>query len=275
MLSGIQSGWTDYNPFYEETLSEIEREYEELLPEVATNEMLHERETLFISYLTNELLSSPEENWNRKEIQTARNLLTVCAKVLKERNEPIDLRSSHLLAKLHKFDIDEALEKNEGDLFHKLGYLYLMGTMGIRDIEDAVKLFGWGAAKSNVPSLYNLGLCFMKGIGVSKDEKRGFELMIEALEAGGDSNVYHCLGRCYELGVGTEKNEENSFECYEAAALDREHCAAMYDLGRCYERGFGTKTSIENALIWYQLAAEKGHVGASQAIERIKSMLNI
>ena len=46
---------------------------------------------------------------------------------------------------------------------------------------------------------------------------------------------------------------------------------AQYNLGYCYENGIGLISNRDEARCWYEKAAESGHSGAKQALERFSS----
>ena len=269
MIDGIRNEQMDYNPFFDDTVAEIERVYLTLLPGSMAINGLHAREIRFLNYLTT-LLESPEESWDKEEIRKARNMLTICTKVLRTYKELMEPRKEDLLAKLYKLDIVEASEKEDGDFLFKLGCDYLDGKNGaLKNEEQAIKLFIMASDKGDLGAKYNAAVCCLKGCGIQQDVQLGFNLLFEVAERG-DILATYTLGCCYEEGHGTEVDYEWAFKCFEAAS---QHLPAMYDLARCYECGIGTTQSLEKARELYQIAADKGYQEAFQALEKIREKL--
>ena len=65
--------------------------------------------------------------------------------------------------------------------------------------------------------MYNLGVCYMSGIGVKKDLKKGIKLYERAAEKGITSAMYN-LASCYINGVGVKKDPQKGMELLERAA---------------------------------------------------------
>lgn len=66
------------------------------------------------------------------------------------------------------------------------------------------------------------------------------------------------LGVCYELGVGVSKNKKNAMECYRAAA-NLGHEKALYNMGVFYAHGHGgLKKNREIAKAYFEEAGKKG-----------------
>ena len=66
-----------------------------------------------------------------------------------------------------------------------------------------------------------------------------------------------CLGMYYLSGEGVEKNEKKAFGCFERAA-QAGIPAAQYNLAVLYRYGTGTEMDEEKALHWMTKAAQQG-----------------
>jgi TPR repeat protein len=133
---------------------------------------------------------------------------------------------------LQRLTASENGDTNESNL--ALAALILRGTAGespkwegleFKDItkpkaSDAVKILQRCAERGHPESVHLLAQCHATGTGVEINEKRGFDLFIEAVERGGAEkpSAQHNLGICYEIGYGTPKDAEEALECYDAAA---------------------------------------------------------
>lgn len=59
------------------------------------------------------------------------------------------------------------------------------------------------------------------------------------------------LGLCYIHGLGTEQDVSKAVACFNDAA-QRGVPEAQYELGVCYRRGEGVEQDIKAALYWYE-----------------------
>lgn len=130
--------------------------------------------------------------------------------------------------------------------------------------------FDRAAQKHNPAALYNLGMCYFKGLGCDKDLDKAFENFKRAAEIGsGHPKAMNVLGEMYRDGKGVEKNAEtardwfsksaergNSFGCYNYAmellkddpenreavellrrAAHQRHLLSMVEYARCLYKG--------------------------------------
>ncbi|KAK1868785.1 hypothetical protein I4F81_011268 [Pyropia yezoensis] len=119
-----------------------------------------------------------------------------------------------------------------------------------------VELYNEAAAAGNALATSNLGVCYERGLGVAKDEKRAVELFQEAAAAG-DAGANRHLGVCYERGLGVAKDENRAVELFQKAVAGGD-LAGKIHLGVCYERGLMVAKDVKRALKLYQEAAEGG-----------------
>lgn len=135
-----------------------------------------------------------------------------------------------------------------------------------------------------------LGLCYSRGDGVTKDNKKAYDWYKKAAEQG-YAIAQHLLGVCYYFGLGVSKDSEKAIEWYTRAAK-QEYAKAQYDLancmgalkdynaaaqwydkaaqqglaeaqfklGVCYYNGLGVTQNYEKAYYWYKKAAEQGDI---------------
>lgn len=79
------------------------------------------------------------------------------------------------------------------------------------------------------------------------------------------------IGLSYLNGTGVTKDEHKAFEQFSLAA-ERGDVTSKYWLGYCYENGLGTPKEIAKAIYWYQQAAKRtDHIGepAREALKRL------
>ena len=100
----------------------------------------------------------------------------------------------------------------------------------------------------------NLGLLYLRGQGVQKDEEAALEWFEKAAEQG-LITVQFNLGILYSRIDGKLKSQSKSTEWYIRAA-EAGHATARYHLAQRFENGRGTKRDFVEALRWAILASE-------------------
>ena len=77
------------------------------------------------------------------------------------------------------------------------------------------------------------------------------------------------LGIAYITGVGVERDDASAALWF-AQAAGQGSDTAQYNLGLCYEIGRGVEQDIDEAVEWYEQAAEQGNEKAQAALERLE-----
>ena len=114
-------------------------------------------------------------------------------------------------------------------------------------------------------SLYEEGLRFFKGEGVTRDYAQAHKFFVEAAEMGHAKAQYR-LGFMFSLGKGVKKSDQEAVNWWQKAAKQNDPDAQYY-LGYMYEIGGGVKQDIGEAKKWYQKAAANGNVNAAQSLK--------
>jgi TPR repeat protein len=122
--------------------------------------------------------------------------------------------------------------------------------------------------QNNLASVWVLGYCFFKGIGVVHDYTKAFK-WFEAAANLGFAAAQNNLGNCYFEGRGVYKNYKKAFEFYQLAA-NQGHADAQYNLGMTYEYGKGVDKDLKKAYELYQQAVKQGN---SDAKIRLTSLI--
>ena len=105
----------------------------------------------------------------------------------------------------------------------------------------------------NPADLYNRSLELLKGQGVTKDEKRSFELNAKAAAAG-DRDAVLAMGWYYFNGVGVSRDLAEARKWCRKSARQKQP-GAMFTLGSIsYEEG-----KYEEAMQWFESAVKEGH----------------
>ncbi len=114
-------------------------------------------------------------------------------------------------------------------------------------------------------SLYEEGMRFFKGEGVTRDYAQAHKLFVEAAEMG-QAKAQYRLGFMFSLGKGVKKSDQEAVNWWQKAAKLNDS-EAQYYLGYMYEIGGGVKQDIGEAKKWYQKAAANGNVNAAQSLK--------
>lgn len=113
-------------------------------------------------------------------------------------------------------------------------------------------------------AIYLRGLLYESGYGVPQDWDMSFLLMREAASKGNAKATYE-VGLHFMKGMGVAQSFENARQWLKIAASSPYYIVdAMYYLGEIYEQGLGIDKDLATAREWYVKAAQKGHLGAQK-----------
>ena len=146
------------------------------------------------------------------------------------------------------------------------------------------------AEKGDPKGQYNLGVCYMKGDGVEKDEVEAYKwFRLSALQGFADAEF--CVALCLGSGSGVKQDGEEAAVWLRRAAdkghkmakeqlramekpsapktrkvnvaetlkaADRGDAQAQYDMGFFYSRGVGVEKDDVRSAVYYRKAAEQG-----------------
>lgn len=157
----------------------------------------------------------------------------------------------------------KAAQKGYPAAQYDLGLLYIKGDGVEKDEEVAVKWFKKAAEQGYPAAQYTLGLCFRVGMGVEQDEEEAVTWFAEAAqqEHGG---AQYALGMHYFKGDG-ELDDEEAVKWFIKAA-EQGHAGAQFDLGYCFRNGRGIEQDDEEAFKWFAEAAQQGHADAQHVL---------
>ena len=171
-----------------------------------------------------------ELNRNSEPLDENSMMVYIDPKLMSSLNDLAEKKQEDLKA------LQEAAEDGDLEAMYRLGRSYYYGEDGAPKVgKQAFYCFNKAAEGDNIAAQYYLGLCYVRGIGVEKDEARAVELFAE----GADQDYLPAvteLGLCYELGHGVEMDKANAAELYEEAA-DQDHAPAQCNLGCFYYDG--------------------------------------
>jgi uncharacterized protein len=157
------------------------------------------------------------------------------------------------LAKAAKWYREAALVGNLEAQF-RLAKLVNKGAPGLSaDKATSLKLLQSAASAGHAASQNMFGLMLQNGDGVAKDEKAA------------ETN----LGVLYLKGLGVERSLPEAFKLFSSGAEHGDGWG-MNNLGGMYEMGWGTTKDMAKAQEYYTKAAAAGIVMANQNLARLK-----
>ena len=119
------------------------------------------------------------------------------------------------------------------------------GETGTPDYQEAFKYLKLGEKYYNSTKedlgrsrvFYWLGMCYLKGRGVQKDEKKGFECMEKSVNCHGIyTKAFLEIANCYRFGRGTQRDlEKAKFYESEAEKYNKEDARLLEDIRRPLE----------------------------------------
>lgn len=155
----------------------------------------------------------------------------------------------------------QKLGKEKGDPFivYALASLYENGVGIKKNLEKAITLYAlahnFGSQKAKEAqgrALNLLGVSYMLGKDVEKDEKKAAELFRQGLDLENTTASYN-LGRCYEEGKGVEQNFLMAFKLYKTLSISKNSktIEALFKLAEFYRDGKGVEKDSIQAINFY------------------------
>lgn len=158
---------------------------------------------------------------------------------------------------------EEAMKR--GSAVGQTNYAKLLGDESIPDIQHdltkSLSLLNELADKKDGFALCTLGKLYMEGKnGVSKDEKKGIELLHESADLDCPEGQYE-YGNCLLNGIGIEKDYKSA-RSYIEKSSSKNNLDAYYALARIYKEGLGVKKDFSTAVTLLESAATSGLIRA-------------
>jgi len=130
-----------------------------------------------------------------------------------------------------------------------------------QDYKSALEAWTAPKLERNEEALFALGVMYMRGIGVDRDQAKGADLYLRSATLGFASAQFN-LGLAYYGGKGVEQNRTRSAFWWLKAA-DQGHAVAQYNLGAQLWSGAGVTQDQSRAMHWFRKAKENGSRDAS------------
>ncbi len=158
-----------------------------------------------------------------------------------------------------------------------LAHIRLDGAPDVEvDAEEAFRLAQEPARQGDAHAYVALALCYLQGLGVGRNEKKGSEYFRKAFEGfqklaeTGDIEATRFLGCLYGNGYGVKADREKAAELIKLAA-DGGSVRAKGDLGLCYVYGYGCEKNVAEGLDLLEKACASGFAQAAQTLGAIYS----
>jgi TPR repeat protein len=157
----------------------------------------------------------------------------------------------------------KAAEKGHPSAQAALGECLLRGKGIAKDEAAAVALLQKSVSGGNIKAMVLLSDCYKEGLGgLSKSPKESVRLL-EVPVQNEDAPAMAILGVDYMTGYGVEKDERRGFDLFKRAAAKGDE-GSMYNVAICYQGGVGTSKNLQLMREWFQKAAEAGHPKAAE-----------
>lgn len=215
----------------------------------------------------------------KKDIPTAIYLYEQALKI-----NPLDTKALLNLGRIYKngdgvdVNYDKALDylfkaaniaaiAGNNDVFFYLEYVLSYGALEKASPKTSYALLRYCAESQKPQSgiLNNYALCFLKGTGTAKDEKKAFEYFRKAAEFAEEENNFFTLStmnyaKCYINGTGVDKDVKRGIALLTRYA-DEGFLACKEQLANYYTEGEIVEKNVKEAIhIYEDLIAQDFHV---------------
>jgi len=143
-----------------------------------------------------------------------------------------------------------------------------LAAYGRGDYAAALREIGPLAAAGNPRAQNNIGLMFLRGQGVPKDEAQAVAWFRPAAARGYATAQYN-LAVMHLRGLGVPRDFVEAATWFRLAA-DQGHARAQYNLAVMHLKGDGVLRDNAEAAAWLGKAAARGHPGAAEILRSMR-----
>ncbi len=162
--------------------------------------------------------------------------------------------------------IQRAADAGSNEGAHRLALVYAQGLAGTpRNEVRALELFEKAAAAGHTRAQINLGILYLRGLGVPRDVVNA-RAWLEKAAASGDPQALYTLGRA--MDEGSEQiapDPVRAADLYRRAA-EKGHVLAGLRYGLALSEGIGSKRDVAQAQKWLVQAHDNGVPEAALAM---------
>jgi TPR repeat protein len=199
----------------------------------------------------------------RATVARVRNIALVALSILAVLAVSVSVLSAWLYARAKQEQIVAEQQKEQADdiLAHAANIIVSLGDRtDVKTQQEAFAVFQAGARHGAAIAMYDLGVFYQNGIGVSQDYAKARELLEKAAAKDDPAAMYN-LGIFYENGSGVQQDYGKARGWFEKAAAN-DFTNAMYNLGLLYHDGLGVQQDYGKSREWYEKAAAKDNAMA-------------
>lgn len=131
-----------------------------------------------------------------------------------------------------------------------------------KNYEEAVQWYLQAAEQGSTEAQFNLGDCYLNGLGVTRDAVEAAKWFRKAAELG-HAKSQNNLGLCYVRGEGVPQDLSESAKWFHKAA-EQGLADAQFNLGVAYYND----DCFSEAFMWLRKAAQQGHTNAQSVLDR-------
>ncbi len=143
----------------------------------------------------------------------------------------------------------------------ELGLIYEAGTLVVKNIREAVRLYSAAAAQNNAFAMKCLGVLYLTDENSTNAQKEDAVALLNRAAEFELPEAQTVLAQMYRQGIAVKKDMAKALGLYERAAKNG-HTDAMLVLALIYEQGTGVKKSSSDSAKWYKMAADRGNASA-------------
>lgn len=123
------------------------------------------------------------------------------------------------------------------------------------------------AEKDNADAQYNIGILYMKGLGVEKNEKTAF-IWYKRAAANGNTDAMYNLGIMYNQGRVVVRSTKDAVKWWQKSA-ELGNAAGQFNMGVVYAYGRSVKKDVNEAMKWWKKSAQQGNKDARAALYQV------
>ncbi|EXX76734.1 Cdc15p [Rhizophagus irregularis DAOM 197198w] len=156
------------------------------------------------------------------------------------------------------------INQNNSDSMFLLGYFNYLGIETSEDNKKAFDLFINASEQGHILAQLYVGSCYQSGYGTTKDKELALKYYEKIANLGYASGLLK-VGYCYDCGIGTSVNYQKAIELYQQAE-SLGNIVAQYNVGTMYLNGEGVDKDYNKAFELYQQAANSGNCNAQHGL---------
>jgi TPR repeat protein len=165
--------------------------------------------------------------------------------------------------------IRDAADRGYADAQYMLGLIYMKGEGVPKDDRAAARWFKSAADQDYARAEAFIGAYLLVGRGIEKDEVEAARYLKLAV-AHGDADAQAFLGTMYASGSGGLPHDEREAARLFMLAAKQGNDDAQYNLGVLYKDGRGVDQDEGLAVFWFTKAAEQGNVQAKTFLAQLE-----